>query len=83
MSAAEKVTDHEEIRTWAERNDGRPAKVDTGGEGGILRIDFGEKEESLTEIEWDEFFEIFEENDLAALIQEDKPESRFIKFVRR
>ena len=83
MASATPVTDHEEIRRWAEARGGRPAKVDTGGEGGVLRFDFGEKEENLTEIDWDEFFEIFEDSGLAVLLQTDEEKSRFSKFVAR
>ena len=43
MSEARTTTDHTTIRKWAEGRDGKPARVKTGGEGGILRIDFGEK----------------------------------------
>ncbi|HEY8576015.1 MAG TPA: hypothetical protein VIL88_06720 [Devosia sp.] len=86
MSSSHKTTDHDEIRKWAEARDGHPAKVDTGGKGGILRIDFGEPEDNLTQIEWDEFFKIFDENKLDFLYQEetsDGGKSRFNKFVNR
>lgn len=86
MSSSNTTTDHDEIREWAEARDGHPAKVDTGGEGGILRIDFGKPEDNLEAIEWDEFFEIFDENNLAFLYQDktaDGSESRFNKFVNR
>lgn len=89
MSQAEKITDHEQIRKWAEDRGGRPAKVSGVGAGegdGILRFDFGEKEPSLEPISWEEFFEIFEENDLALLEQEETRSgetSRFSKFVQR
>lgn len=83
MASAVPVTDHDEIRRWAEARGGRPAKVDPGGEGGVLRFDFGEKEEALTEIGWDEFFRIFDDSDLAVLLQTDTADSRFSKFVRR
>lgn len=86
MSSSHKTTDHDEIRKWAEARDGHPAKVDTGGKGGILRIDFGEPEDNLTLIEWDEFFKIFDENKLDFLYQEetsDGGKSRFNKFVNR
>ena len=52
----------------------------------VLRIDFGEPEESLEEISWDEFFKIFDENNLAFLYQDktsDGKPSRFNKFVER
>jgi len=89
MSEAAKTTDHEEIRRWAEERGGRPARVastaDKGG-GGLLRIDFGEPEESLEEIAWETFFDIFERTRLALLLQdrtEDGGMSRFSKFVDR
>ena len=82
MSAAHPVTDHDQIRKWAEKHGGRPAMVDTEGKGGILRLDFQEKDEKLTEINWDEFFRIFEERKLALLLPEDG-KSRFNKFVAR
>jgi hypothetical protein len=82
MASAHPVTDHDEIRKWAEKHGGRPSKVDTGGEGGILRLDFQEKDEDLTEISWDEFFEIFEDSKLALLLSSEG-ESRFNKFVSR
>ncbi|QQR38036.1 hypothetical protein [Devosia rhizoryzae] len=86
MSSSNTTTDQDEIREWAEARDGHPVKVDTGGEGGILRIDFGKPEDNLEAIEWDEFFEIFDENNLAFLYQDktaDGSESRFNKFVNR
>lgn len=76
------TTDPDEIRQWAEARGGRPAKVETKGEGGILRLDFGDPEDNLTEIDWEEFFEIFEERGLAFLYQ-DEGDSRFNKFVSR
>jgi hypothetical protein len=84
MSSASTTTDHDEIRKWAESRGGHPSMVKTGkqDDGGILRIDFGEPEESLEEISWDEFFDIFEGNDLAFLYQ-DEGKSRFNKFVAR
>jgi hypothetical protein len=82
MSSAHPVTNHDEIRKWAEQYRGRPAKVDTEGEGGILRLDFQEKDEKLTEISWDEFFMIFDERKLALLLPEGQ-KSRFNKFVAR
>ena len=86
MSEAKATTSHDAIRKWAEARNGRPAKVKTGGKGGILRIDFGEPEEELEQISWDEFFEIFDDNDLAFLSQDQTGSggtSRFNKFVER
>jgi hypothetical protein len=86
MSSSSTTTDHAEIREWAEARGGHPAKVRTKGEGGILRIDFGKPEDTLEEITWDEFFEVFDDNKLAFLYQEetqDGGKSRFNKFVAR
>jgi hypothetical protein len=85
-SAAEKLTDHETIRAWAEARSGEPAKVETGGEGGILRFKFGATDEDLMPTTWDEFFAIFDDNNLALLAQEETASgetSRFTKFVQR
>lgn len=84
MTQSHTTRDHDTIRKWAEARDGHPAKVDTGGEGGILRIDFGKPEDALTQIEWDEFFQIFDKNNLDFLYQDktaDGGTSRFNKFV--
>jgi hypothetical protein len=86
------TTDHDEIRRWVEERGGKPAKV-KGTEGGgddpgILRIDFpgGAGEEQLEHISWDEWFEKFDEQGLAAVIQErksDGDDSTFFKLVKR
>lgn len=92
MSAeSQTTTDHDAIRNWVEERDGQPAYVEgtEGGDGGMLRIDFpdeGDDEEALEDISWDEFFETFEDNDLAFLYQEETDEgetSYFSKFVSR
>ncbi|GAB3670249.1 hypothetical protein [Halopiger thermotolerans] len=84
-SDSQATTDHETIREWAEEHGGQPARVEgTGGgddgDGGLLRIDFGDEDENLEEISWDEFFEEFEDSDLALVYEED---SRFSKLVDR
>lgn len=86
MSSASQTTNHDAIRRWIEDRQGTPSRVKDSGEGGILRVDFGEPEEALEPIEWDEFFQIFEKSDLAFLHQdktEDGKLSRFSKFVSR
>jgi hypothetical protein len=67
---------------------GRRSVVGTGSkaEPGIVRFDFEPKDEDLSKISWDDFFEKFEKEKLAFLYQEetaDGAESRFHKFVRR
>ncbi|EJW10365.1 hypothetical protein A33M_0151 [Rhodovulum sp. PH10] len=90
MSQGETTTDHEAIRRWAEERGGCPATVkgtESGGEhAGILRLDFEPKDEGLETIGWDEFFDKFEESNLAFLHQDrtaDGKVSRFHKFVSR
>ena len=85
------TTDHDEIRRWAEEREGQPASVKGTGGGddpGILRIDLpgGAGEESLEHISWDEWFEKFEQQGLAAVLQEQKADgepSTFVKLVSR
>ena len=82
---ARTTTDHETIRKWAEDRDGRPARVRGTGDAkdaGLLRLDFGKPDESLEMIEWQEFFEKFDESQLAFLY-EDEPDNRFNKLVSR
>lgn len=84
MSQASSTKDHNQIRKWIEARKGRPARVRTSEKGGILRVDFGEPEENLEEVSWEEFFAIFDENELAFLHQDktaDGKVSRFNKFV--
>ncbi len=64
MSSASQTTDHEEIRRWVEERKGTPSRVKDSREGGLLRIDFGEQEENLEPIEWEDFFSVFEKSDL-------------------
>jgi len=84
------TTDHDEIRRWVEEHDGRPVTVrGTGnGDAGVLRIDFpgGAGEDQLEPISWEEWFEKFDENNLALLYQEEKAsgeDSTFFKLVSR
>ncbi|BBK35947.1 hypothetical protein STAQ_10250 [Allostella sp. ATCC 35155] len=88
MSEARTITDHDEIRRWAEERSGVPtivADTESDDGSGILRFDFGEREESLKEIDWEDFFDIFEQRRLALLAQDrvDGKTSRFFKFVER
>ena len=87
MSEASTTTDHNAIRKWVEARGGRPSKVSNADDdGGILHIDFGEKEPNLEEVSWDEFFEIFDGRKLAFLHQDETEggkKSRFNKFISR
>ena len=85
------TTDHDEIRRWVEEHDGKPASVkgtEAGGDLGVLRIDFpgGAGEEQLEHVSWDEWFEKFEQEQLAFLYQQQKAsgeDSTFFKLVSR
>lgn len=91
---AESLTtiDHETIRRWATDRDGVPATVagTPGGddEAGILRFDFpgGAGEDELTHVEWDEWFDKFEKENLALVYQDEKVSgepSTFFRLIKR
>ena len=90
-SESRTTTDHDEIREWVEKHDGRPVSVsgtESKGEPGVLRIDVpgGAGSDELEEISWDDWFAKFEENDLAFLYQvhkADGEDSTFFKLVSR
>jgi hypothetical protein len=91
MSSSRVITDHDEIREWAEERGAKPSAVaSTGGEDdvGIIRLDFPgySGEGRLEEISWEEFFEKFEESELALVVQDATAEgerSNFNKLVSR
>ena len=87
------TTNHDQIRRWAEARGGRPACVqgtDGGGDEGVIRLMFPNapqsNDDSLNEIDWDEWFEKFDESGLA-LVYQDKTAggrpSNFNKLVSR
>ena len=85
------LSDHEEIRQWAEKRGAHPACVrGTGKKGdlGVLRLDFPgyTGEDKLQEISWDEFFDKFDERGLSLLVQDSTArgqKSNFNKLVSR
>jgi ferritin-like metal-binding protein YciE len=82
--SARPLTDHDAIRQWAEERGAQPACVrGTGGRGdtGMIRLDFPgyTGEESLEHIAWDDWFQKFDENNLALLVRGDN----FNKLVSR
>lgn len=90
-SSSNTTTDHNTIRRWAEERGGKPSAVaatSSEGDPGIIRIDFPGYSggDSLDEISWDEWFEAFEENNLAFVYQDTTAEgerSNFNKLVSR
>ena len=89
-SESNTTIDHDEIRNWVEERGGKPARVkgsDKRG-GGLLRIDYPgfSGEDTLETITWEEFFETFDDNNLAFLYQDktkDGKQSRFSKLIER
>ncbi len=89
--SAHPLTDHDEIRQWAEERGAAPACVrGTGGKGdiGMIRLDFPgfSGEESLEHISWDDWFEKFDESGLALMVQDklgSGEPSNFNKLVSR
>jgi hypothetical protein len=87
MAEGRITTDHEEIRRWAEERDGQPAAVRrtySGDDPGIIRIAFPDapyaRDEALQPISWDEFFEKFDEAELAMVYQEETADGRKSNF---
>jgi hypothetical protein len=69
MASPLRTTDHEQIRSWVEERGAIPTTFE--GTEGLLRIDFvrgsrsGGREPWLREVDWDSWFELFEQNRLA------------------
>jgi hypothetical protein len=85
------LTDHNEIRRWAEERGAHPACVRGTGASddvGMIRLDFPgySGEGKLEEIPWDEWFDKFDESGLALLVQDETArgqKSNFNKLVSR
>lgn len=90
-SRSRTLTDHGEIRRWAEERGAKPSAVQrthSDDDPGIIRLDFPgySGEGSLEEIDWDEWFEEFENKNLALLVQDQTAngeQSNFNKLVSR
>lgn len=90
-ASARALTDHDEIRQWAEERDAQPTCVKGTGGGddiGMIRLDFPgySGEGSLEPISWDEWLSKFDESNLALLVQDETANgevSNFNKLVSR
>jgi hypothetical protein len=90
-ASARPLTDHEEIRRWAEERGATPACVRGTGDSndtGMIRLDFPgySGAGSLEEISWDDWFEKFDESNLALIVQDETASgdtSNFNKLVSR
>jgi hypothetical protein len=87
------ITDHDEIRRWAEERGAIPSRVH-GTEGsddvGIIRLAFpgapGARDENLEPISWDEWFREFDQRGLALVYEETTAsgkKSNFNKVISR
>ena len=91
MASAHPITDHDEIREWAEERGANPACVKGTGaknDTGMIRLDFPgySGSDSLQSISWDDWFRQFDENNLALLVQDTTSrgqQSNFNKLVKR
>lgn len=88
MADQKTTTDHSVIKKWVEKRDGKPAVVvNKGKKTELLRINFpGYAEDNLEEIDWDTWFDVFEDRKLAFIYQEktkDGETSNFNKLVSR
>jgi len=95
------LTGHEEIRDWAAARMGAPAIVDVSAESGtqpMLRLVFDQQAYQDTDqperpqnaggyelVEWDEWFKIFDERELALVVAPETPGrmDSFHEIVRR
>ena len=85
------LTDHDEIRRWAEERGAKPSAVrrtHSDDNTGIIRLDFPgfSGADSLEEIEWDEWFDDFDDRNLALVVQDETANgqtSNFNKLVSR
>lgn len=82
------TNDPDHIEDWIEEHGGKPARTDSSGSVDVeLAIKFeDEDDEDLEEIEWEEFFLILDEKDLAfAYVAEERPtlDSQKYDFVER
>lgn len=85
------LTDHDEIRRWAEERGATPTAVsrtESDEDVGVIRLDFPgySGKGSLDEIGWDEWFDKFDEKNLALLVQDHMANgkaSNFNKLVSR
>ncbi|HVY80579.1 MAG TPA: hypothetical protein VG994_06320 [Steroidobacteraceae bacterium] len=90
-AAGHVLTNHDEIRKWAEARKAQPAcvKGTENSEGScLLRLDFPgySGEGSLEAIPWDQWFRVFDNRNLALIVEDktaDGKPSNFNKLVSR
>lgn len=92
MTRSRVTTDHDDIRKWAKARGGKPTAVKGTSRAkkdvGMIRIDFPgySGEGKLEPISWDEWFDKFDESNLAMILQDETAKgqkSNFNKLVAR
>lgn len=87
MSSSDVTQDHQKIKSWITERGGKPAVVDGTQENesgaGLLRVKFDDNQDELVELDWEDFFETFDERGLSFLYQNEPKDSRFFKFVEQ
>ncbi|WEX09950.1 hypothetical protein [Chelativorans sp. AA-79] len=100
MAETKVLTEHEEIRDWAAARAGQPAlrtpALGMSQADPVLGFAFGQHAYEDTDrgwdefgeieiIEWDDWFRLFDERELALVVAEDVPGRReeFHEFIRR
>ncbi|MCU1473311.1 hypothetical protein [Amnibacterium sp.] len=79
------TTHHDVIRKWAESRNGTPATVpgtEHGDHLGVLRIDFGDDDDRLRHVSWDEWFRTFDDRRLNFIYQEERSDGHTSTFFR-
>jgi hypothetical protein len=74
---------HEVIRQWAEEREGIPSRIlrsEQDGEPGLLDLDFPGYGEDLRHIDWIEWFDAFDQQDLVFVYQEHKTDGDLSSF---
>jgi len=78
---AKATQDHAEIRGWVAARGGLPAHKKGSSSPEILGVYFGpDDDETLADISWEQFFEVFDRRSLAMLLAEE-PDSRWYKII--
>src|SRR5215831_1143032 len=81
------LTDHAEIRRWAAGRSARPStvrRIHRDDNSGMIRLDFPgySGAETLEEISWEEWFEDFEDRNLALIVQDEVADGERSNFNR-
>ena len=79
------ITDYDEIRGWIEEHNGMPVTLKEASENGeestdMLHVAFGTLSSDMEEMGWDEFFERFENENLALEYDDEAEEGETPSF---